>query len=257
MGFDFEKMICAFEAVTFVMDDGVRDGKPQSTLNAASPALPRATPFLDAMGEVALLFDHLGSGFAFVRRDIVTKISFLREHCKHTPDLTDAVLAEIAVMGGPPAKMRRAAKTAKASKVDGPALSPSATRTLLRLMWATRFIDVLMNELAIAFQSYSVASSGSEESDNGVKRTGSKHVSTTLRDAVSVAYEVSLSEHHSWAIRRAVSAATYLLPSKEAFVQKLDIDVDRRDEFLSRINTSVGFLVKRMYAFYDLHDLQE
>lgn len=256
MGFDFEKMICAFEAVTFACDNQVVGDKleavPQVTRAAA---LPRTKPFLDAMDEVALLFDHLGSGFGFVRRDIVAKISYLREHCKEVGNLTDAVTAELTALGEPPAKARRPTKAAKTSKSDGS--STSVIRTLLRLMWATRFIQVLMNELAVSFRMDASSDSGTSESDNGVYRSLSKTTTGTLRDAVTVAYEVALAEHHSWAVRRAVAAATYLLPSKEAFVQKLDIDVTRRDEFLHRINESVGPLVKRMYAFYEVHDLHE
>lgn len=232
--FDFERMLEAFEGVNYT------DGQPSSAACVRPPRLPYSKPFLLAMNEVALLFESLGSGFSFVRRDIVSKVGILHAHTPVVEDLTDAVLAENPADG--------------TAGIVAPG-KPAATRTLLRLMWACRFLDVLMNELMASFAAGSASESGASESDDG-RRTpvGS---SRTLRDAVSRAYDVALREHHSWGIRRAVSAAVYLLPSKEQFVEKLGVDISRRDEYFLRINESLTPLVRRMYAFYDLHNLHD
>lgn len=230
--FDFERMLEAFEAVNYA------DGQPTAAACTLPPRLPYSKPFLLAMNEVALLFESLGSGFGFVRRDIASKVAILHAHTPVAEDLTDAVLAEHPVDG-------------RKGIVSSP--GPAATRTLLRLMWACRFLDVLMNELMASFAADSASESGASESDDG--RRAASDNSRTLRDAVSRAYDVALREHHSWAIRRAVSAAVYLLPSKELFVEKLGVDLSRRDEYFLRINESISPLVRRMYSFYDMHGL--
>lgn len=232
--FDFERMLAAFEAVNYA------DGQQVSAACVRPPRLPFLKPFLLAMNEVALLFESLGSGFTFVRRDIVSKVALLHAHKPVFDDLTDAVLAENPAGGS-------------AGVVSSS--SPGATRTLLRLMWACRFLDVLMNELMASFAADSASESGASESDDG-RRTpmGS---SRTLREAVSRAYDIALRDHHSWAVRRAVSTAVYLLPSKEVFVEKLGVDMSRRHEYFLRINESLSPLVRRMYSFYDVHNLHD
>lgn len=233
--FDFERMVQAFESVSFADRHTTAASIP-----ALSPRLPRTKPFLIAMSEVALLFDSLGSGFGFVRRDIASKVSILQSHSPLFADLTDAVLAEHPIDG---------------STAVVPNSAPPATRTLLRLMWACRFLDVLMHELAASFAADSASESGASESDDGRRAVAGN--SRTLRDAVSRAYDVALREHHSWGVRRAVSAAVYLLPNKEVFVEKLGVDILRRDEYFARVNDSITPLVLRMYAFYDLHDIHD
>jgi hypothetical protein len=213
--FEFDKLVSAFEAVAF----DVR-------LGPDSPALPKTKEFLAAMNEVSLFFEVLGTGFAFVRRDISSKVALIQAHSPHHEDLTDAVMADInAGIAGP--------KSTPSTE------DPSVTRTLLRLMWATRFIEVLMRELTRTYQPVA------GESD------------VTLYDAVSTAYAESLADKHTWGLRRAVAAALYLLPTKDGFVQKLHVDSSRFEEYLHRLNASLGPLIKRTYAFYDLHDLHD
>lgn len=241
MGFDFERMVCAFEDVRFSNEVSALEPASLTPLTSLPPRLPLCKPFLGAMTEVALLFDHLGGGFSFVRRDIASKVTTLNAHVPAVTDLTTTVLAERPAAG--------------ARGKAGP--TPSATRTLLRLMWACRFLDVLMHELATAFAADSASESGASESDDGRGSKAAKARTRTLRESVARAYEVALAKHHAWGVRRTVSAAVYLLPSKEVFVEKLGVDLARRDEYLARINASLSPLVHRMYAFYDEHGLHD
>mmetsp|Transcript_4724 Transcript_4724/g.8240 ORF Transcript_4724/g.8240 Transcript_4724/m.8240 type:complete len:225 (-) Transcript_4724:2466-3140(-) len=201
--FDFERMLIAFESITFTKDDDVR-------------ALPDTVPFLNAMDEVTLLFDHLGTGFGFVRADVEHKSHILREYYRQNPEesefLDDIVQKEI---------------SQKSIRTNKP---PSAGRTLLRLMWATKFLYVLMMELNDSF------------SPNSKK---------TLKNCVSKAYDEALKEHHGWPIRTAVSVAVNLLPSKEDFLKSLHVQLDKREEYLGRVKNSFGPLVEKMYAYYD------
>ncbi len=202
--FDFGRLVSAFEGVTFPnmkKDLNLLDASEQG-------ALPYTTPFVRAMGEVAQLFDHLGTAFLFVRRDIESKTSILRGYAAERPELERAVLQEVH---------------------DGVAdctAPPSASRTLLRLMWALRFIDELLTVL----------------------RTDK---SATLRAAVTHAYDAALAEHHTWALRRTVRTATVALPSAETFVQRVGV----KPVYLDRLAKTMSPMVSTMYRFYEKHGL--
>lgn len=210
--FDLGRLVSSFEQVTFPIEDAHQ---------CAEGGLPHTAKFLDAMSEVVLLFDHLGTAFTFVRRDIESKTFILRtyaqEHPSRFPDLQTAVnceLAEGTVAEKPP---------------------PSAARTLLRLMWALKFIDVLLARLRETLDPNCNFQSGER----------------TLRAAVSVAYDSALAEHHSWALRRTVRTALTVLPSMESFVKK----IGARPSFLERLKQSMTPIVKTMYRFYESNDL--
>eukprot|EP00005_Dracoamoeba_jomungandri_P003154 CAMPEP_0174258044 /NCGR_PEP_ID=MMETSP0439-20130205/7113_1 /TAXON_ID=0 /ORGANISM="Stereomyxa ramosa, Strain Chinc5" /LENGTH=205 /DNA_ID=CAMNT_0015341397 /DNA_START=59 /DNA_END=676 /DNA_ORIENTATION=- len=107
----------------------------------------------------------------------------------------------------------------------------SGSRHLLRLMWGMLFIRILLNEL----------------SDDDI----------TLYDATCKAYADAIRPHHPWSIRQIVNAALYLCPTREYFLEKVSIDLSRKDEFLERIESSMGVCIDRMYAFYDKHGLHD
>lgn len=207
--FDFGRLVASFESVTF----------PAS----APPTLPHTAPFLAAMDEVLLLFDHLGAAFAFVRRDISSKTSLLRAYSAAAPARFSAL--------APPILGEAAGSSA--------GVGPGAGRTLLRLMWALKFIDCLLAYL------------------HETKRAGTclAGEEATLRAAVAHAYAEALAEHHSWALRRTVRAALALLPSADAFLDKVCPDARMRAAYLGRLARSMTPLRETMYAFYAKHDL--
>jgi hypothetical protein len=45
-----------------------------------------------------------------------------------------------------------------------------------------------------------------------------------LRDPALLAYEQVLAPHHGWAIRKAVGAGMYFIPTKSEFLKKLNED---------------------------------
>lgn len=50
------------------------------------------------------------------------------------------------------------------------------------------------------------------------------HSGNSLRDPASVAYAKVFAPHHGWAIRKAVAAGMYTLPSKAQLLRKLNED---------------------------------
>lgn len=210
MGFDFEEMTRAFERI-----EREHEGEEQGPL-------PSTERFLQAMGEVNKLFEMLGSAFSFVKRDIEKKMGIISRYAKadaeNYRDLNDAIAYEI--------------ETGQTTgREDGGA---SLSRTLLRLMWALKFSDGLLEGIGAAF----------DGEGNG-----------TLRWAVSRAYDNALAEHHSWAIRRSVKGACVFLPSKEAFLERVGVDLGRKEEFLERLSNSMTLLVERMYLVYQDYGL--
>uniref|UniRef100_A0A7S1XFN3 Glycolipid transfer protein domain-containing protein n=1 Tax=Compsopogon caeruleus TaxID=31354 RepID=A0A7S1XFN3_9RHOD len=200
--FNFETMLEAFERVKFKYD--------------GLASLPDTEGFFLAMNQVALLFDHLGGGFVFVRRDILEKTSILKTHFLANPE-ENASLQDV---------VERELRSETADVKSDP---PSAARTLLRMMWAAKFIYLLMRELEKSYQPGNTS---------------------TLRDAVELAYDEALSEHHSWIVRKAVGAAMLLLPSKEVFLAKLGVQISKREEYMTRVERSLKPLVDRTYEFY-------
>ncbi len=106
----------------------------------------------------------------------------------------------------------------------------SGSRTLLRLMWGCQFIRILLKEL--------------DANDN-----------LSTKDALRISYDKVLAPHHPWLIRKTVGAALHLAPDRNKFLAKLGVDMDKKDEYLSRIETSLGVTCDRMYAYYEKNGL--
>lgn len=214
MSFSFERMTESFERI-------------QRDYELEPRPLPSTDRFITSMREVLLLFEFLGSAFVFVKRDIDNKINVISEHRTRDPSnfghLHDAVNYELRT------------NTARIEPGD----SPSCSRTLLRLMWALKFADLLLDGLRKAFDPASDISSNER----------------TLKWAVAYAYDAALAEHHSWTIRRTVKSACLLLPTKEYFINRLGLNDSLREEHLGRLALSMSPLVKRMYAFYETNQI--
>lgn len=221
MSFDFERMTHAFELI----DAEYRTPSPRP-----KRPLPSTARFLSAMSEVLALFETLGSAFTFVKRDIEKKLAIISHYAQRDPthfsDLNDAVEFEIHT------------GALRVKQADG---TPSCSRTLLRLLWALKFSDYLLEGLGKTFD----------------HKSGLADVDRTLKWAVARAYDVALAEHHSWTLRKSVKSACLLLPTKESFMDRVGIDLDRREEFISRLAVSMSPLVDRMYKYYEERHLLE
>lgn len=117
--------------------------------------------------------------------------------------------------------------------------TPSCSRTLLRLMWALKFSNYLLEGLGKT----SDPESGLADGDR------------TLKWAVGRAYDSALAEHHSWAVRRSVKTACTLLPTTEAFMNRVGVDLKRSEGYISRLSVYMSPLVERMYKYYEEKDL--
>ncbi|KAI0565801.1 Glycolipid transfer protein [Gracilaria domingensis] len=106
-------------------------------------------------------------------------------------------------------------------------------------MWALKFTDRLLEALAKAF-------------DENLSLSSNQR---TLRHAVATAYDAALAQHHSWTIRKSVKGACLLLPSKEAFMNRIGLKKEDQAVYLKRLGSSMSPVVNRMYDYYDKYDL--
>lgn len=213
--FEFSRMVQYFEKVTFPIPQEVRLEKG---------GLPHTWVFLNAMSQVCLLFDQLGAAFGFVKRDIEMRTKTIGRYADEDPpgfhDLEHAVNREIS--------------NGQAFRKNQDK-NPSTARTLLRLIWALKFIDVLLEHLKKAM-----------DPDSDLPQN-----QRTFKAAVSIAYNEALAEHHNWAMRQTVGAAFNLLPSMHDFVHK----IGAKPEYLERLGKSMTPMVASMYKFYGQNNI--
>jgi len=177
--------------------------------------LPETMPFLDFIFEVCLLFDSLGRAGFSFVRSDLETKSGIIRSI-HDKDPEDNETLQQMVE-------REMAQNTERTPASG-------SRTLLRLMWGCQFIRVLIKEL---------------DADDTI----------TTKEALRRAYDKVLAPHHPWLIRKTVGAALHLAPDRNKFLAKLGVDMDRKDEYLKRIESSLGTTCDRMYAYYEKHGL--
>lgn len=215
MGFSFERMTRSFEVI-------------QADFDCNRAQLPTTKHFIEAMAEVNALFETLGTAFTFVKRDIEKKVAIIHRHASHDPtnfsDLNKAIDFEITN------------RCFEAPHVDG---LPNCSRTLLRLMWALRFADCLLEGIGQTLD----------------PRSPLRYSDRTLRWAVARAYDATLAENHSWTVRRSVKGACLLLPTKESFLDRLGVEHHKREDYIRRLAASMSPLVQRMYTLYERNNL--
>lgn len=191
--------------------------------------LPKAASFLAAISEMVLLFDILTSALNFVRRDMQSKIDIIAGYCGiddvqrpsepvSIPELTVLVRDEI--------------QNGKLVTKRGE--SPSASRTILRLLWALQFFNVFLDGLNQIMDPTSRLKEGER----------------TIKWAVARSYSMTLSAHHSWVMRSAVNSACILLPSKEEFFLRIGVSARQRAILLQRLTDYMPSIVGRMHVFY-------
>lgn len=115
---------------------------------------------------------------------------------------------------------------------------------------ASNSIDTLQSMLDLDMKSNSVRVGGSNSRNllrvkrglDMVKVLFEQILATngnSLRDPASIAYAQVLSQHHGWAIRKAVAAGMYVLPTKAQLLIKLHEDeVSARREMQSYVDSS-------------------
>ncbi|PWZ52503.1 Accelerated cell death 11 [Zea mays] len=182
------------------------------------PAVPMdAGAFSRACSNVSVLFGCLGIAFKFAEMDYVAKariLSCLRPVYKDwMVGLTDIRASTFETVFAVMCLLVMVDDLVEASKsistlpsmverdiqTDTVRKPGSHTRNLLRVKRGIDMVKVLFEQILVT-------------------------EGNSLRDAASVAYAQVFAPHHGWAIRKAVSAGMYALPSKSQLLKKLNED---------------------------------
>ncbi|KAH7840666.1 hypothetical protein Vadar_019919 [Vaccinium darrowii] len=156
-------------------------------------------PFSHACSLVSPLFGCLGIAFKFAEMDYVAKVHDLGEAAKSLGTLQIMIDQEV---------------EANCVRKAG-----SHTRNLLRVKRGLDMVRVLFEQIiATEFWLMSL--------DTGLKEhiAASKPYGNSLKNAASTAYAQALAPYHGWAIRKAVAAGMYALPTKAQLLKRLNED---------------------------------
>ncbi|KAL0912012.1 hypothetical protein M5K25_017953 [Dendrobium thyrsiflorum] len=77
----------------------------------------------------------------------------------------------------------------------------------------------------------------------------------SLKDPASVAYSKVFAPHHGWAIRKAVAAGMYALPSKSQLLKKLNEDEESARIEMQKYITSSGHVIQHVEELFISREL--
>jgi len=97
----------------------------------------------------------------------------------------------------------------------------STARTALRDMWLLDYLSILFGDLI-------------------------RFPDTPMKEISKKAYDEAFGERHPWLIRKTASIAVSAVPSKEEFIQKTGVDVNKLEE----ASTKVDIVKEALWRFY-------
>lgn len=173
----------------------------------------------DAFEELFPILRLLGTAFYFVEKDISGKLKIIRENQEKNKDISTIYLLEYMYFEYDDGNNK------KISSKQGTA------RNALRLSRALHFIELFLSRL--------------------------NSVDQDLKSAAQISYADSLSNFHTWTVRKAVGLAFYTLPSRERFLKDLNLDAEAPDVFesLVQVTKSVREVMDEFYKTFDLQSI--
>ncbi|NXA64764.1 CPTP protein, partial [Mohoua ochrocephala] len=163
----------------------------------------------------------LGTVFSFISKDAVAKVSLLEGHCGGRQGQQYVSLQSMVrhELAAGPAALR--------------ARSDSGCRTVLRLHRALRWLQLFLEGL----------------------RSGDSRTSVVCTDA----YNASLAAYHPWVVRKAATVAFCALPSRDAFLEIMNVGA--REEAVAMLGEAIPYIgdvysiTQELFAQHKLLDL--
>lgn len=186
----------------------------------------RVDPYLAGWKGLIRFLNTLGTVFSFISKDAVTKIQILenyRNSDQREKYLTVQSMVEYELANGLVDLKKRS---------EHP---DSGCRTFLRLHRALRWLQMFLEGL----------------------RTGEEDSKTSV--ICSEAYNASLANYHPWIIRKAATVAFYVLPTRNTFLENMNVGT--ADEAVAMLGDALPFICKvyditeELYAQHKLLDL--
>lgn len=117
----------------------------------------------------------------------------------------------------------------------------SGGSAVFRLMWALKFLYLLMLELEVSYYG--------KDGDEGGK-------GKSLRVCMGNAYEEVFVGRHSWSVRKSVGVAMVFLPGRDVFLEKIGVFGEKmKRECLVRLVGCLERLCGDMWGFYEENGL--
>ncbi|KAJ9556829.1 hypothetical protein OSB04_011443 [Centaurea solstitialis] len=169
-------------------------------INSPNTQQLELAPFSQACSLVSPLFRCLGIAFKFAEMDYVAKVNDLCETSKSISTLQLMMERDI-----------------EENCVRKPG---SHTRNLLRVKRGLDMVKVLFEQILASEYILVLAIAN----DDYMMKHASNIRDNSLKNPASKAYAQVFSPYHGWAIRKAVAAGMYALPTKAQLLQKLNED---------------------------------
>ncbi|NWW57619.1 CPTP protein, partial [Ifrita kowaldi] len=178
-------------------------------------------PYLSGWRGLIRFLQSLGAVFSFISKDAVAKVSLLEGHCGGRQGQQYVSLQSMVrhELAAGPAALR--------------ARSDSGCRTVLRLHRALRWLQLFLEGL----------------------RSGDSRTSVVCTDA----YNASLAAYHPWVVRKAATVAFCALPSRDAFLEIMN--VGPREEAVAMLGEAIPYIgdvysiTQELFAQHKLLDL--
>ncbi|KAL5999893.1 hypothetical protein ACLOJK_034570 [Asimina triloba] len=221
-------------------DAAAAAGTPLSTIANAFEDLAGSIPpddsdstlnlsqFLSACSLVSVLFGFLGFAFKFAELEYVSKVQDLMEASKTYNTLNDILDHDV---------------HQKTVRQPG-----SRTRNLRRVRQGLDLVRALFEEFL---------STKWPEMDKAYCGPGwaLRQSACSLKDAASKAYEQVCAPYHSWAIRKAVGAGMYALPTREQLLLRLNENDNTVEKAMRRYITASSPVIAYIDKLYMSRDI--
>jgi len=77
-----------------------------------------------------------------------------------------------------------------------------------------------------------------------------------LKELAKMAYEKTLAEHHSWAMRHAVSLAMHTIPSRERFIERIGLEEKRSQEEIHNLILLIKPILNELNHLYTENNME-
>ncbi|NWI44000.1 CPTP protein, partial [Picathartes gymnocephalus] len=178
-------------------------------------------PYLSGWRGLIRFLQSLGAVFSFISKDAVAKVALLEGHCSGSQRQQYVSLQSM---------VRHELAAGRAALRARP---DSGCRTVLRLHRALRWLQLFLEGL----------------------RSGESRTSVLCTDA----YNASLAAHHPWVIRKAATVAFCALPSRDAFLEIMNVGT--AEEAVAMLGEAVPYIddvygiTQELFAEHKLLDL--
>ena len=168
--------------------------------------------YVRALERIPSIFDFLGSVFVFAKKDLTEKIEHLKANADGRGTVREAIRADVEAG-------RELAGNTKTSP-------EAVSRPLHRVTNGLKFLNLLLGDM--------------------LREGNEDH----LRVSAKRAFSGSIEYYLAWAVKKAVAAGLYLLPSRDAFLTKIGETEETARGPAERVVAATTPVLDHVYGIY-------